>query len=124
MLEAEPMVRTVISQILIGAGYTVLATDRLHSALEALDVEYIPALLITDVNVPGPQAPEALNALINRHWPTVPILVVSGFLSEAGTQGMRSGVYFLPKPFTAHQLLSKVNEAMASSIQHPAGPPV
>ncbi|PKM05908.1 MAG: nitrogen regulation protein NR(I), partial [Gammaproteobacteria bacterium HGW-Gammaproteobacteria-4] len=53
VVDDDRAVRFVLTQALRDAGLTVLAFDSAEAALAALDSEPLPALVFTDIRMPG-----------------------------------------------------------------------
>jgi DNA-binding response OmpR family regulator len=70
-------------------------------------------LLVTDVVMPGMDGRALADALREAH-PGIRVLFVSGYtqdrIAERGV--LASGIEFLPKPFTAASLLSRVRAVL------------
>jgi PAS domain S-box-containing protein len=117
LVEDEPAVRRLTRSILDRAGYTVLeasggeeALARVSAGSRGID------LLVTDVVMPGMGGPElARRARTVR--PDLPILCMSGYSSDV--QALRGEAAletdFLPKPFSADNLLARVREILDRS---------
>jgi len=102
------------------AGYDVLLAD---GGDEALAICESPAnsidLMISDVAMPRMNG-RALAECMNRKYPDVPIVFVSGYpesrdiVAGLTTRGFENGYSYLQKPFTAQELL-KVVKAVAGT---------
>jgi two-component system cell cycle sensor histidine kinase/response regulator CckA len=99
-------------------GQTVTAVAQAADALTAVRED--PArfdLVVTDYNMPlvsGVQLAEALHAMA----PTLPVVLVSGYLDETGrARALRAGVFaFVDKQHLADQLLPSVQRALAQRV--------
>ena len=113
--EDEPLVRRVVVTALRGAGYTVLEAVRADDALElAKSHEGAIDLLLTDVVMPGMSGRQLSEKLVGLR-PELRVLFVSGYTEDAILHrgALDSGVHFLPKPFSAPDLLSAVARVIA-----------
>ena len=113
LLGSEPVVRSVMREVLEGAGYTVLATGSLGVAVDTLAYDSID-LLITHPyidNIPGHEAAKYLRA---RNPHKMGILIVAGLLDDDRLQYRAELEHFeiFPPPFTATQLIEKVEEVL------------
>lgn len=72
-----------------------------------------PALLCTDLRMPGFDGLELLRQA-KRIDPSVPVLVLTGYVSEASVrEALRAGASaYLAKPFTVRQFSETVNRAL------------
>ena len=110
VVDDEPTLRAVISEILTGAGYvTILASDG-PSAMNVLASDSKIDLLITDVGLPngmnGRQIADA--ARVTR--PTLRVLFITGYAESAavGEGRLSPGMAVLTKPFPMTTLTRKV----------------
>lgn len=116
MIEDEPAVRAVLCRILREAGHDVLEAENEWSALELCLGRRI-GLVVVDVDLAGRDGIGAM-AGIRHLQPEVPIIVVSGgdragILDRIEAKGLRSGVWWLGKPFLRSELLRIVGRALA-----------
>ncbi len=112
VLDAEPIVRTTVTSILSRAGYTVFATGDL---LEAMDLtsNLHPDLLLTNMFIPGSTGRNAAERL-RELCPGMRALMVAGVPEdcEAPDRVIAHDMDLFPKPFTANQLVDKVQEVL------------
>ncbi len=110
----EPVIRRLVSRLLTRAGYDVElvcdgreALDRLLSDAPKFD------LLILDLSMPGMSGSDVLNITADR-LPDLPILVMSGYSEDDLVSELISvnNASFLPKPFTAEELLQKTRDVV------------
>jgi len=100
VVDDDASVRFVLASALREGGFEVREFDHGDAALEALQDDAPPALLFTDVRMPGRDGIAVLGALRER-VPSLPVVVVSAFTDLASTVGaFRGGAFeFLSKPF-------------------------
>ncbi len=113
VIDDDRSVRFVLSQALRDAGYAVLAFDGAAKALQALEDEVHPALVFTDVRMPGMDGLGFLAALKMRH-PQLPVVVMSAYTDVASTAGaFRGGAHeFLSKPFDLDDAVALARRAL------------
>jgi CheY-like chemotaxis protein len=116
LTDDEAGVRGPLRRILEGSGYRVVEAGGGEEALalaEGLDGPI--HLLLTDVVMPGMSGDELARSLGERR-PKMKVLFMSGYSSEAiATNGnLLPGSSFLSKPFTATDLVTRVQEALAA----------
>jgi two-component system nitrogen regulation response regulator GlnG len=109
-------VRFVLAEALREAGYTVQAFDGANAALAALDTEPQPALVFTDIRMPGLDGLGFLDALKARD-PDLPVIVMSAWTDIASTAGaFRGGAHeFLSKPFDLDAAVALAKRALPSA---------
>lgn len=112
LLGSEPVVRSVMREALERAGYVVLATGSLGAAVDWLAQCSID-LLITHPyieNIPGHEAAKYLRT----KNPSMKILVVAGLLDDDRLQYRADleGFEVFPPPFSAAQLIEKVEQVL------------
>jgi DNA-binding response OmpR family regulator len=108
VVEDDPPIAAGIVRGLKHAGFQVsLATDG-HLALEAAEKER-PALVVLDLNLPGPDGFELLQAWQSRL--RVPIIVLTARQElEARLRSFGLGAAdYLPKPFWMEELLARIH---------------
>jgi two-component system nitrogen regulation response regulator GlnG len=100
VVDDDRAVRFVLGEALREAGYRVQAFDSAAAALDALASERTPALVFTDVRMPGLDGLGFLDAL-KAQRPNLPVIVMSAYTDIASTAGaFRGGAHeFLSKPF-------------------------
>ena len=120
LLDSEPIVRSTLKDVLERAGHVVLATGGLGTAVNMLAQSKID-LLITHPyvdNIPGHQAAKHLQA----RNPRMGILVVAGILDDDRLQYRANleGFEIFPPPFTAAQLIEKVEQVLKTAQERAA----
>jgi PAS domain S-box-containing protein len=114
LVEDDPGVREAAARALRKGGYRVLAADGPGAAVTALSAESEPpALLVTDVVMPGANGPELVEEL-RRDRPGLRVLFLSGHAPDvvASHGGLDPAEAFLAKPFTSATLLAKVRQVL------------
>jgi PAS domain S-box-containing protein len=110
VVEDEPGVARLITNILRQEGYTVLeATDSLEALQVSAKYEGKIDLVLTDVVMPNMGGAQ-LAAELRRKRPEMKVVYMSGYTENAIVHHgvLDSGVEFLPKPFTIEGLLAKI----------------
>lgn len=116
VVEDESWVRTFISNTLEKKGFTTLAVENAQRAMEMWRHAKKPVdLIVTDLVMPGMSGVELCNQL-RRQQPDLRCLLISGYardrLSEYSVS--ETGLPFLPKPFTAQELIECINRVLRS----------
>jgi CheY-like chemotaxis protein len=119
-VEDEPMILEMTVAMLERLGYTVLAAATPHEAI-TLAAQYSDTidLLITDVVMPTMNGRE-LAAALAPFRPHLKRLFMSGYTANviAHHGVLDPGVHFMQKPFSRHDLATKVREALEAAGDH------
>ena len=97
VVDDDHAVRFVLATALRDAGYAVSAYGNAADAMQALRHTPPPALVVTDVRMPGDSGLQLLEQLKAAH-PQVPVIVMSAYTDVASTAGAFRG--------GAHEFLS------------------
>ena len=113
LLGSEPVVRSVIKEVLERAGHVVLATGSLEVAVDTLAYGTIN-LLITHPYIDNIPGHEAAKYLRTRNPKKMGVLIVAGLLADDRLlyRADIEGFEIFPPPFTAAQLVEKVEEVL------------
>ncbi|MDE2407960.1 MAG: nitrogen regulation protein NR(I) [Xanthomonadaceae bacterium] len=113
VVDDDHAVRFVLAAALRDAGYAVSAHGNAADALQALQGEPLPALVVTDVRMPGEGGLQLLDKLKAAH-PQLPVIVMSAYTDVASTAGaFRGGAHeFLSKPFDLDEAVALVRRAL------------
>jgi two-component system cell cycle sensor histidine kinase/response regulator CckA len=115
LVEDEPLVREVASDILHAQGYIVLEAINGEDALRVVQ-EHAGAnidILITDAVMPRLSG-KALAEQVSSLYPSIKVLFISGYATDAITHHgqLAPGTNFLSKPFTRVAFARKVREVL------------
>ena len=113
LVDDDPDLLKLISLRLKSSGYRVRTADSGETALAAIAVAR-PALVITDLRMPGIDGMQLFEAIHRRH-PALPVIILTahGTIPDAVDATQRGVFGFLTKPFDSQELLQKVGAAMA-----------
>jgi signal transduction histidine kinase len=114
LVEDEPVLLELTSQMVEMQGYTVLAAHSPNEALRLSEVHPGPIhLLMTDVVMPEMNGKDLACKLVALH-PQLRCLFISGYTSDviAHHGVLDEGVHFLQKPYTVQVLSRKVREVL------------
>ena len=110
MVDDEARIRSIYRRWLVHAGYDVVEAASGSEAMQALLAETRGIeLVITDRNMPSGSG-EGLIRAVKATWPTLPIVVVTGFGDD-----FRTTVPVLAKPINGPTFLEAVERALAAS---------
>jgi two-component system cell cycle sensor histidine kinase/response regulator CckA len=111
LVEDEPVVRTLVADMLASQNYRVVAADDPHDALRICVDDGPFDLLITDVVMPRMRGTELAERLTELQ-PTLRVLFTSGYPLDGVGTAFSGDVPFLQKPFTMAELGEKVRDAL------------
>jgi CheY-like chemotaxis protein/nitrogen-specific signal transduction histidine kinase len=120
LAEDDTAVRNYIERHLRKAGYEVMITNDGTSALELYrqlsNDDTQPALLITDLGLPGMDG-RTLCSTIRETYPTAPVLLTSGYRIDldGSTKKTPEGFDFLQKPFAPNILLTTIERILSKA---------
>ena len=115
IVEDEPAVRDMTTQLLERAGYAVLAVaEGMEAMARARRVGPID-VLITDVIMPNLSGIDLAGQMMDT-YPLLGVVLLSGYTAETlDLERVTSrGALFVPKPVTSNQLLQSILQAAAS----------
>ncbi len=110
VVEDQPPILKLVRRALEHAGWEVMAAGTAEDAIEIADrLQISPAVLLTDVALPGMNGIDLSDAL-RRRWPDLPVVLTSGYLGDdlEPALGTDRRTTFVPKPFTSVELLSRL----------------
>jgi len=113
VVDDDRAVRFVLATALRDAGFEVTAFAAAAEALDTLQREGAPALVVTDVRMPGDSGLQLLDKL-KAAQPDLPVIVMSAHTDVASTAGaFRGGAHeFLSKPFDLDEAVALVRRAL------------
>jgi signal transduction histidine kinase/ActR/RegA family two-component response regulator len=116
LVEDDPVIRSLLADVLVRDGYDVIAAGNGSEALALVESgDLSPELLITDMAMPGMGGLE-LAGLLQPRYPSLRVICMSGYnhdtaLSEAADSGQ---IVFLQKPFTPAEILRTTHAVLAA----------
>ncbi len=118
VVEDEPPVRMIVTEVLSDLGYKVLEAVDGRSGLHILETKTHIDLLLTDVGLPGGMNGRQLADAARQLRPTLKVLFMTGYAGGAavGNNLMDPGMQVLTKPFTIDSLVAKVQETINSLV--------
>jgi signal transduction histidine kinase len=118
LVEDEPAVRQIVTELLEQQGYTVFSAVNGEDALRLIDNEDLPQkldLLLTDIVMPRLTG-TALADKMRGRYADLRIVFMSGYADESlAKQGtLEAGTAFIQKPFTLEVLARKIRQVLDS----------
>ena len=117
LVEDDEQLRELSSSVLTNCGYHVLVASTPEQGLTICKVNANRIrLLVTDVVMPRMNGRQLAEQVL-KIQPEMKVLYISGYTNNAiGHYGVLDpGLWFLPKPFTLSDLVSKVREVLDTS---------
>jgi two-component system cell cycle sensor histidine kinase/response regulator CckA len=122
LVEDDPSLRKLVSEVLVGCGYRVVVAETGVAALEVWRRDRGGFdLLLTDLVMPGGLTGLELAAHILEESPSLPVVYTSGYSAEIAGRDfpLQEGVDFLAKPFSPQRLAQVVRERLDARIAQP-----
>ena len=113
MVDDEESIRIPAARILALKDFEVIQAPNAEEALKIMKNKPFLQLLITDMVMPGIDG-EHLIKETKKLYPDLPCLLMSGYSAsfEDHTSDKVKDFYFIAKPFTLADLLTKVKEIL------------
>ncbi|GAB0117110.1 response regulator [Acidisoma sp. 7E03] len=111
LVEDEWLIRTIMAEELIEAGFNVTSVETGDEALALLTDDPAFTVLVTDIHMPGKTDGIALARTVRDRYPDVPIIYTTGrpdALDRAGLPGGR--VLTLVKPYKPSRLIEAIRD--------------
>jgi two-component system, NtrC family, nitrogen regulation response regulator GlnG len=125
LVDDDASIRYVLTEAMQDTGLLVRCFEQANAALAALKVDALPALIITDIRMPGTSGIDFLEVVKKAH-PNLPMIVMSAFTDIANTaSAYRGGAFeYISKPFDLDNVLALVAKALpiATTREAPAEP--
>lgn len=111
IVEDDPAVRVLVSQVLSELGYAFVEAGDAHSALPIIESGQRIDLMISDVGLPGMNGRQ-LAEIGRQIRPDLRVLFITGYAEHAAVRGgfLDPGMQLITKPFTFDLLTAKVRE--------------
>jgi two-component system nitrogen regulation response regulator GlnG len=115
VVDDDRSIRWVLEKALGQAGWTVTSFENGDSALAQLDRQR-PAVLVTDIRMPGLNGLDLLKAVHARD-PDLPVIVITAHSDlDAAVSAYQGGAFeYLPKPFDVDDAVALVQRAANSA---------
>jgi CheY-like chemotaxis protein len=116
VVDDEPSVRLLVTEVLAELGYLVLQAEEAGAALKILQSGVRLDLLVTDVGLPGGMNGRQLADAARVTRSSLKILFITGYAETAALSGqnLQTGVHILTKPFSIKTLQERVTEIIAA----------
>jgi signal transduction histidine kinase/CheY-like chemotaxis protein len=111
-VEDDPLVRDAVSQALRDAGFEVLVAHDGEQAVALLDGGARPAVVFSDIVMPGSVSGIDLAAIVRQRDPGLPVVLATGYTER---QPAIPGVRVLAKPYPIERLVTLLASAAATT---------
>lgn len=114
VVDDEPTVRMLVTDILEGLGYAALEAGDGASGLKILESDKRVDLLITDVGLPGGMNGRQLADAARTRRPDLKILFITGYAENAVLSHghLAPGMHVLTKPFSMDAMAQRITELL------------
>ncbi|WP_289923559.1 ATP-binding protein [Pseudomonas sp. WAC2] len=112
VVDDEPMVRLLITEVLEELGYAAIEAADGASGLKILLSDMHLDLLISDVGLPGGMNGRQMADAARQARPDLKILFITGYAENAavGNGNLEAGMHVMTKPFPMELLASRIKE--------------
>jgi CheY-like chemotaxis protein len=114
IVDDEAMVRELLTDALLEAGYEVAEAGDGDHAIKILDRSLTFDLLLTDTSMPGPTDGNAVATRAKLLCPDIPVLYTSG-RPDSLKNKIESCDAFIPKPYSFKQVVAIVRMLVSSN---------
>ncbi|MES2819993.1 MAG: PAS domain-containing protein [Pseudomonadota bacterium] len=116
LVEDDPIIRNLITEVLQGLGYHTLAASDGPSGLHILQTHPCIDLLVTDIGLPGLDGRQLAEYGLALHL-KLKVLFITGYAKDATSASgfMKPGMEMMTKPFAVAALANKIRGMMAVS---------
>ena len=117
VVDDEPTVRMLVTEMLGEMGYTAIEAETGAEALDLLRTTGRIDLLVTDVGLPGGMNGRQVADAARVERPDLPILFITGFAENAvvGDGPLEPGMALIAKPFALETLAARIRAMVAGS---------
>jgi signal transduction histidine kinase len=114
IVDDEPSVRMLVTEVLAELGYTAVESADGASALQVLRSDARIDLLVTDVGLPNGMNGRQLADFARIARPALKVLFITGYAEKAaiGPNGLDGGMAILTKPFAMDGLAARIKELL------------
>lgn len=112
VVEDEPLIRLGLVSVIEEAGYVALEAANADAAIRLLEADSSVRLIVTDVDMPGSMDGIKLAHYVNRKWPPIKLIVISGKIGVKPGE-LPEGARFMGKPYQEAALLNLMKTMVA-----------
>jgi PAS domain S-box-containing protein len=110
VVDDEPMVRMLVTEVLEDLGYTAIEAEDAAAGLKVLRSGARIDLLVSDVGLPGGMNGRQMADMARAARPDLKVLFITGYAESAafGASHLAAGMHVLTKPFQLEVLASRI----------------
>jgi DNA-binding NtrC family response regulator len=108
VVEDDDLMQALMVEILTELGGSCTPFVTADDALMDLLKNDPPILVVTDFTLPGQLDGREFALMVNTRWPSIPVILTSGFGSEIAGK-LPDNVMFLQKPWSVEQMVAAVS---------------
>jgi two-component system, response regulator PdtaR len=113
IVDDDRLLRDLLIELFTDEGFVVIEAENADQALQQLELAPNVGLLLTDVQMPGELDGVGLVEVVRRRWPNIASIISSGVI-QPRFEEMPPQARFVPKPWSACDMLRQVHEALAA----------
>lgn len=114
VVEDEFLVRITVAEFLRDEGFDVIEAGNADQALTMLKNGAKIDVLFTDVRMPGSIDGCELARRARTHWPTMPVILTSGYSEELLTARSACEDIVIPKPYRPQAIVTTIKAVLPS----------
>lgn len=114
VVEDEPLVRSLVAELLRAEGLVVVEASNAAEALAYLSTGAVVDLVFSDVRMPGMSGIE-LAAQIRTRYPAIQVILTSGDMGPVNLNELGS---FIPKPYPVQAAVDMVTGMLKRTPDH------
>jgi len=118
VVEDEPLLRVLITDILLEHGYAALESATAAEAIEVLNSGCDVDVLLTDVRMPGAVDGIELARRVAHSRPEIRILIMSAWIYPRA-EAIPAGARFIAKPYLPTALVSEIEAILGDQRYAP-----
>ena len=117
LVEDELLIRSIMAESLIDAGFTVIHAGSADEAFALVERSPVPiSVLVTDIHLPGGKTGLDVASEMRARHPALPVIVATGRPDVLGEDWhLADSVALLRKPYGPGELVATVRKALAGS---------
>jgi two-component system, response regulator PdtaR len=112
LVEDEGIVRMSTASKIADAGFAVVEAENADAAVSILESRADVRIVFTDVDMPGSMDGLRLAAAVRSRWPSIEIVVTSGYRHIRPADLPRRSL-FLAKPYSGHEVITALRQLAA-----------